>query len=256
MERRRCAIPIDYNVAKKESEKNRQVLLSSLAEEIVFVEDEVDEISDGAVIGIRGTADELGEIDYGFGTDGPAEIDDGVRTDEPSAANELAEIFDGFGTDEPSSPLGEVDVGAGIEELNAANELGDTSAGVVEFTPNARVEESALASHEKSIVGINAESVPSTSAAVMLQTRDRPSSSSDDDFSKLRIKLEEQILQGRKTIQLLNKRIGIEEIKDDTDDDDHVNITLEEELFSDIDVEKHQYDRGFAHKYGFTTNVS
>lgn len=228
MERKRRAIPIDYNESSTKSKLIHEACFSSLRDEIVTVDgDDSDDCNDS----VQAVSE-------------PDVTNEGNEVDELDAAIEHVELNDDTGVAESDAAIENIEMN---EVDNEVDEL-DATIEHVELNDGTEVAELDAESHGKPIIGCKIDSVfPSTSAAAR---------SAESDFSSLRIKLEEQILYDRATIRKLNERIGVEKIEDDSDGEQEVNVTFEEERFSDTDEENLQYDPGFAKKYGFTTNVS
>lgn len=76
------------------------------------------------------------------------------------------------------------------------------------------------------------------------------STSAKNNFEHVAIKLE----QAKKTIRGLFDRMGVQEV-DESDEEEELNVTFQEDRFSDADEETLQYDPEFVLKHGFTTNV-
>lgn len=107
----------------------------------------------------------------------------------------------------------------------------------VHFTPSAS-QRSETSAHTASMAGTSATSI---------------STQTEIEWSEL----EEQLSTYRETIINLNRRLGdiVVDDKEENDGEDVMDLSHDEENFSDASDDSKQYDNPFSGKYGYNTNV-
>lgn len=246
MRKKRNKVPLDYGESSRKKNFKHHELIAKLPTEIVIIDDDEDVVDNGPIVRNIVTNDQVN-------MNGPQVID--MEAD----ANINIEMENHVaGMNVENEP-----------EMNDANgEYGSASnqpheivvhVQQLEIDASDQPDERGAAGTQQREIGVQTEPQIGIIEAAFQDLAGESDQYTQTDGTLCFLKHEEELSAAHSTVIKLKDRIGSEPIMDSKQNDYEyeaaMEVSFEEDRFSDVEDEFKQYDTQFARGYGFTSNV-